>query len=239
MEPKANFDLTSILSWSLFQKVGGVSPFSVLRGGVEGTPPFPLMDGGGHLGVEGSPSPMPPSDRAVQLEEGPFGSGRAQPSPCLTRPHCLAADVPSPPCWPGRTDGGAEPLRRPPAVPPVPRKAINTRFHRQTKDANRRGGGAIQWGPDGILSPLHPWNHGAQSGSCPAQNPRAQSGSHPHPPDCLGPWLGATPPTQSEPPTPKQAAECMAPPFAMPGSPPRLPPRGPPPTASRCRTPPP
>lgn len=214
------------------------SPFFCSPGWGGGDPSLSPDGRGGHLGVEGSPSPMPPSDRAVQLEEGPFGSGRAQPSPRLTRPHCLAADVPSPPCWPGRTDGGAEPLRRPPAVPPVPRKAINTRFHRQTKDANRRGG-AIQWGPDGILSPLHPWNHGAQSGSCPAQNPRAQSGSHPHPPDCLGPWLGATPPTQSEPPTPKQAAECMAPPFAMPGSPPRLPPRGPPPTASRCRTPPP
>lgn len=117
------------------------SPFFCSPGWGGGDPSLSPDGRGGHLGVEGSPSPMPPSDRAVQLEEGPFGSGRAQPSPCLTRPHCLAADVPSPPCWPGRTDGGAEPLRRPPAVPPVPRKAINTRFHRQTKDANRRGGG--------------------------------------------------------------------------------------------------
>lgn len=154
-------------------------PFFCSAGWGGGDPSLSPDGRGGHLGVEGSPSPMPPSDRAVQLEEGPFGSGRAQPSPRLTRPHCLAADVPSPPCWPGRTDGGAEPLRRPPAVPPVPRKAINTRFHRQTKDANRRGGGRY---------------NGVQTGSCPPST-HGITGPNPDPapPKIPGPNPDPTP----------------------------------------------
>lgn len=183
---------------------------------------------------------MPPSDRAVQLEEGPFGSGRAQPSPRLTRPHCLAADVPSPPCWPGRTDGGAEPLRRPPAVPPAPRKAINTRFHRQTKDANRRGG----WGR----------YNGVQTGSCPPST-HGITGPNPDPappkipgpnPDptptpriAWGPGWGQPPPQPNQsPPLPSRRLSAWPRPLLCRGHPPGYP-RGVPPPLPLAVGPPP
>lgn len=197
LEPKANLDLTSILSWSLFQKVGRV-PLFLFSGGVGGTPPCPHW--------RGSPVPVP-AGTAAGGRTLRFRKGQALPTPYLPAlPGSRRAFTP----WLARTDGAQLPSRAPQRHSATQSNNDPTFTHSGKRCRLPGGrGGHNRAPPDPVPLPLR--NPRAPCGSCHAPKPQGPIRIPPLP-NCRswpphaagrGAWSRSCPP----PPHPKTARE--------------------------------